>query len=75
MKLKAKRWRGKPSYCCVKAVKMVKSENEKGALVSKSHAKAGIEKQIKRTCVWTQPGKQRVGQAERVALVHAHYRM
>ena len=54
---------------------MVKSENEKGALVSKSHAKAGIEKQIKRTCVWTQPGKQRVGQAERVALVHAHYRM
>ena len=72
-----KRWRSKAKdpYCCVKAVKMAKLENEKGALFSKSHAKAGIEKRIKRTCVWTQPGKQRVGQAERVALVHAHYRM
>ena len=66
MKLKVKRWRGKakdPPYC-VKAVKMAKRENEKGTLVSKSHAKAGKETQTRKTYMWTQPGKERMGQIE-----------
>ena len=75
--MKLKRWRGKakdPS-CCVKAVKMAKLENEKGTLVSKSHAKAGIETQTRKTSTWTQPGKERVGHIERAALVHTHCHM
>ena len=57
-----KRWRGKakdPPYC-VKAVKMAKRENEKGTLVSKSHAKAGKETQTRKTYMWTQPGNETI---------------
>ena len=61
-----KRWRGKAKDppCCVKAVKMAKLENEKGTLVSKSHAKAGKETQTRKTYMWTQPGEEKMGQIE-----------
>ena len=34
---------------------------------------AGIETQMQRTDLWTQGGKERVGQIERVALTYIHY--
>ena len=37
--------------------------------------RAGIETQIQRTDLWTQAGKERVDQIERVALKHTHYHM
>ena len=37
--------------------------------------RAGIETQIYRTDLWTQWGKKRVGQIERVAQKYTHYHM
>ena len=37
--------------------------------------RAGIETQTQRMDLWTQQGKERVGQIERVALTYTHYHM
>ena len=37
--------------------------------------RAAMETQTLRTDLWTQRGKERVGQIERVALKHIHYNM